>query len=352
MLQVISYHPGMNADDLMELVNFWPARIILTAVELELFQHLAAPATVADISAKAQTNQRATLRLLDALTALGVLEKQADKYEIASGVKAALLSGPDCILPSFQHRAVLWRSWSKLSDVVRTGLPAVEPYEDDERPDADVQSFIGAMAVGARNTAPATVAALDLSGVQTVLDIGGGPGVYAMEFCKATPAAAVTILDLPRVCEIARANLAGTAYAGRVGFIAGEVRGVDSSAVIESSGGEGFDLVFMSSLIHSMGSGQIAELFERTLGWTRPGGCVVVKDFFLDDTRTGPARAAVFSINMLVNTPDGASYTWRECEEMLVAAASTTGIACAAPERIVLGDGVNGMVLVRRLPVD
>jgi len=342
----------MNADELIEMVDFWPARIILSAVELELFQHLAAPATVESIAAKVQTNPRATLRLLDALSALGVLDKHDETYEIAPGLKPALLPGPNCILPSFQHRAVLWGSWSKLNDVVRTGLPAVEPYEDDERPDADVQSFIGAMAVGARNTAPATVAALDMSGVQTVLDIGGGPGVYAMVFCKAAPRAAVTILDLPRVCEIARANLAGTAYAGRVGFVAGEVRSVDSGAVLESSGGEGFDLVFMSSLIHSMGPGQIAELFMRALGWTCPGGCVVVKDLFLDDARTSPARAAVFSINMLVNTPEGASYTWRECEEMLVAAASTTGIACATPERIVLGDGVNGMLLLRRMPVD
>jgi hypothetical protein len=55
---------------------------------------------------------------------------------------------------------------------------------------------------------------------------------------------------------------------------------------------------------------------------------------------------------MLVNTPEGASYTWRECEEMLEEAASATGIACAAPERIVLGDGFNGMQLLRRLPVD
>jgi predicted O-methyltransferase YrrM len=342
----------MNAEDLMELVNFWPARIILSAVELELFQHLAAPATVESIAAKVQTNPRATLRLLDALSALDVLDKHDETYEIAPGLRAALLPGPACILPSFQHRAVLWGSWSKLNDVVRTGLPAVEPYEDDERPDADVRSFIGAMAVGAHKTAPATVAALDLSGVRTVLDIGGGPGVYAMEFCKAAPGAAVTILDLPRVCEIARANLAGTGYSGRVGFVAGEVSSVDSQAVIEASGGKGFDLVFMSSLIHSMGPGQIAELVKRALGWTCPGGCVVVKDLFLDDSRTSPARAAVFSINMLVNTPEGASYTWNECQEMLAEAASTTGIACAAPERIVLGDGVNGMLLLRRMPVD
>ncbi len=334
----------MNVAELKAQADFWPCRILLTAAELDIFSAVGDGASATAVAEACATDLRATERLLDALTAMEVLIKQDGDYAVAPELRAGLLPGEQCIVPSLLHRATLWRSWSRLTDVVRSGEPAVEPYEDDERPDEQVRSFIGAMAVGARMHAPAIVAALDLGKVRTVLDLGGGPGTFAAEFCRAKPELRAVILDLPRVCEIARANLLQTDFADRVSFVPGEVRTVDSEPVMAASGGGGFDLVFMSSLIHSMSPAQIAVVFERAIGWTAPGGRVVVRDFFLDESRTRPARAAIFAINMLVNTPGGNSYTWSECERWLTEAARRQGIGEPQLGRIMVPETDSTMV--------
>jgi predicted O-methyltransferase YrrM len=343
----------MKLQEVMQLADFWPGRILLTAVELGVFHQMAGAATVEELAIRCQASERGMQRVLDALAAIGILDKasssgsSAATYEVAAELRPYLLPGPQCVVDSIRHRAVLWRNWSKLTEVVRTGQPAVDPYENDERPDEDVRSFIGAMAVGARTHAPLAIAALDLAGVRTVLDIGGGPGVYAAEFCKASPEIRATILDFPRVCEIARENLAGTPYAERVGFVTGEARTVDHEAVMAASGGHGFDLVFSSSLIHSMDPQQVQTLLTRKVGWCAPGGRVVVKDFFMQENRIEPAGGAVFAINMLVNTPGGGTYTWTEGEEWLRGACESQGKTAAAIERIELEDGRSGMLCLR-----
>jgi len=312
--------------------------VLLSAVELDMLPALAEPKTAEEVAAACGTDARATRIVLDALVALGVASLAADRYAIAAGLQDALGDGPTSVVPILRHNAHLWRSWSRLSDVVRDGKPRVDPYEDDQRPDEHVQAFIGAMAVVARAAAPATAAALDLAGVRSLLDVGGGPASYARALCDAASALRVTILDLPRVCDIARGGLSGTGYETRIGFVPGEARSVDDSEVMAASGGGGFDIVFASNLIHSMAPEQVRELLKRMVGWVKPAGRVVVKDFFVDDTRTSPGDNAIFAVNMLVNTPGGRSYGWAEVESWLADARA------GEATRIELRDGRSGII--------
>ena len=343
-----TYNIFMNADELMQLANFWPARLLLSAAELDIFAHLVGPADANDVAAAIGTDPRATGVLLDALSAIGCLEKAGGMYSVPEHLQELLLPGPGCVVPSVLHRNNLWRSWSHLTEVVRSGQPAVEPYEDDQRPDEQVREFIGAMAVGAREEAPKTVAAIGFEGVKSVIDIGGGPGVYAAEFCRAGEGVHAVILDLPRVCEIAGENLADDPVGQRVGFVPGEARTVSDTAVLAASGGNGYDVVFTSNLVHSMDPTQVQVLVRRMVRWARPGGRVVVKDFFVNDERTAPPPAVVFSVNMLVNTPGGRSYQWTEVEGWLRDAALEAGIRCEI-ERRILPDSHSGLLVLQRL---
>ncbi|HES57824.1 MAG TPA: methyltransferase domain-containing protein [Firmicutes bacterium] len=336
----------MDASKLTLLADFWPARIILSAVELELFPKLAQPAQGAELARRLELDERATVLLLDALTALGVLEKSSGSYGIAPGLRNALLPGEDCILPSLRHRAVLWHRWSALTEVVTSGTSTEELYEKDQRPLEEVRSFIAAMAVSGRPSAGQAAAALDLVGVESLLDIGGGPGVYAREFLGTMPGLRVTILDLPRVCDIARENLSGTDYADRVEFAEGEALTIGDDMVLAHSPG-GYGMVLASNLIHSMEEERVRELLRRAVRWCAPGGSVVIKDFFLDDTRTSPASAALFSINMLVNNA-GRSYAWSEVERWLGEALDGCGVGGGKLQRIELPDGRSGMVVATK----
>jgi ubiquinone/menaquinone biosynthesis C-methylase UbiE len=335
----------MRIESLLELIDFWPSRIILTAVELGIFSALTEPLTAPAVAKAIGADPRATYMLLNALVALEVLELRNREYTITAELQQALGQGPDSVLHALAHRAYLWRTWNELTHIVREGEPQVEPYERDERPDEQVQTFIGAMAVSGRKLAGETAAKLGLAGIKTVLDVGGGPAVYAEEFCRAENRLKATVLDFPRVCELARKRLADTAQSEVVSFVSGEARNIESEEVLAANSGEGYDLVFTSNLIHSMDEMQVQVLLSRMVSWTKSGGRVAVKDFLMNDSRTFPARGAIFAINMLVNTPGGRTYQWSEIERWLADAAAANGRRLAATERIQLEDGNSGIVV-------
>lgn len=334
---------------LMEMVDFSPARIILTAVELRMFETLADSNTASDVSMALGTDLRATERLMDALVALEVLQKENSQYHIAHELKTALSPGPESILPSLRHRMHLWNSWSRLTTKVREGQDVSLPYdyEQGERPAEQVADFIGAMEVAARNQAGPTTDALKLDGVATLLDIGGGPAVYAEQFVRANPELNVWVLDLEEVCTLAANRLEGNPLKERINFISGEARSVAEEKVLAPVENMGYEVVFMSNLIHSMSPEQILLLFRRSLGWLAPGGRLVLKDFLLDESRTQPNGAAVFAINMLVNTPGGNSYTWGECRQWLSKAAAQLGREIDVSE-LELDDQRSGIIIATR----
>lgn len=333
----------MDAQKLLEIADFWPAKILLSATELGIFSALKQPSKAKRVAAKLKADKAATTRLLDALVGMGILEKSGNKYGLEASVRELLLPGPECVVPMLMHRATLWENWSDLTEIVKFGQADLDPEWQEERPLEEVQSFIGAMAVVGRLSAIQTANALDLSDAGTLLDIGGGPGEYAAHFVEKYPGLEVTILDLPRVCKIAKANLAGSPVADKISFIKGNALNVDVE-LLSQNYGVGFDVVFMSNLIHSLGPDDVQLLFAKCASWVKPGGKIVVKDFFLDDTRTSPPKAAVFGINMLACTPSGQCYTWTEIEAWLGVKVELRGIQ-PKMSRIQLEDGIDGLVI-------
>jgi ubiquinone/menaquinone biosynthesis C-methylase UbiE len=335
----------MNLEELLNLSYFQKSRILLSAIELDIFPTLSAPVSAEDLAAHFDYNVGATQRLLNALVAMGVLRLDDGRYRLDDGLSDALGEGPTSVIPMLKHRARLWRVWSSLTDVVKTGKTHYELHEPDFDHWEGLPAFTRAMAVGGRRMAGHTIEALDLDGVKSVLDIGGGPGIYAIEFCKALPDVRVRLLDQVGVQDVASEFIRDAGFQENISFYSGDALDVDVDDVVSSGQ---FDLVFMSNLIHAMSPGQIQELFRRCAGWAAPGGRIVVKDFFLDDTRTSPENAAIFSINMLVGTPDGNSYTWSETEEWLRAAGDVSGESRVKDvTRIVMKDGYSGIIEAR-----
>ena len=315
----------MDSNELLELSEFWSAKILLCAAELDMFKALKQPTAALQVAKTLQTDRAATTRLLDALVGMEILEKAGNKYCLASSLRALLLPGPQCVMPLLLHRATLWGRWSNLQDIVKSGQLGTDPGGQAERPLGELENFIGAMKVVGEPSAIQTAKALDLGQAETLLDIGGGPGVYAAQFAEQNPGLEVTILDLPRVCKIAKNNLAGSAVASRISFIEGNAITMDVEQIADAYG-LGFDVVFLSNLIHGMGPEDVQLLFGKCAKWVKPGGKIVVKDFLLDDTRSSPPRATIFGINMLVCTPAGQCYTWSEIETWLGALVELGGM--------------------------
>jgi SAM-dependent methyltransferase len=286
--------PGLSFDDVAGLARaFMESRILLTALELDVFTAVADGATAAQAAA--------TERLLNALVAIGLLAKRAGVFSPAPvAVRFLTRGGKDDSVDALLHQSSLWRTWSGLTEAVRSGRP-VERDEMAGRGDDWTVAFIAAMHKGAAQRAPLVVQAVGVAGATRLLDVGGGSGAYSIAFALASESLSAVILDLKAVLPIAEGHVAAAGLSGRVTTRVGDLRRDDL--------GSGFDLVLLSSICHMLNAGENRDLLRRSFAALAPGGRVVMSDFLLSEDRAAPRQAALFSINMLVGTPSGDCYT-------------------------------------------
>ncbi len=281
--------------------------ILLTANRLGIFELLdrLGSATAHDIAKQSHLSHRGAEILLDALVAIGLLRKHADRYTNSSLAASALVPGcSDYLGHIFDHNLHLLSRWTHLPDVVRTGQPAPRPNEERA-----FRAFILGMADLAKQGVRQLLRAYDFSGVRTLLDLGGGPGVYAAEISAVNPGLEATVFDLPQTKEIVEATSQRYGLQGRMRFLGGDYLSDDY--------GGPYQVILMSSIIHSLGETQIRHVLGRCFDALEQGGHLLIRDFFLDGTRTHPPANAIFAVNMLVASECGRCYTWTEVKGWL-----------------------------------
>jgi len=296
---------GVVPDEIaLPLRAFMESRVLLTALELDVFTAAGRGATAAAVASSGNADAGATERLLDALVSLGFLEKRGNVFANTPLPARFLAAGSrDDARDALKHNLSLWRRWSTLTDAVRAGH-AVGVTEMRDRDEDWTVPFIAAMHRSAAQRAPLVVQAVGTQGVRRMLDVGGGSGAYSIAFARASATLRAEILDLPTVLPIADVHVTEAGLADRVVTRAGDLRTDEL--------GSDYDLVLLSSICHMLGPEENRDLLSRASRALAPGGRVVVSDFVLDEDGAGPRQAVLFSINMLVGTPSGRSY--RESE--------------------------------------
>jgi len=279
------------------------ARIVQTAVELRVFDALEArPLSSVAAAAQLQLNERALELLLNALAALGLLEKSGEKFALAGISRLYLLrSSPHYVGGMIGFDAMLWRAWERLPEAIRTGLPARPPdmYQGDP---GETEIFINAMdsLVKARGDTEALAGALDWSKIGTLLDVGSGPATYPIALCRRFPQLRAAIVDLPGTSKITGKFVAGAGLAARIDLIPADYR----SDPLPGS----FDAILLSNIIHGENQDRNAALMRKLAANLNPRGQLIIKDHILDDSRAEPAVGATFSLLMLLTTDGGRCY--------------------------------------------
>jgi (2Fe-2S) ferredoxin/predicted O-methyltransferase YrrM len=293
---------GMLPDDLNGQIRaFMESRIILTALELDLFTKVGEAATAAEAATKAGTSPRGTEMLLNALVSLGLLTKQNSTFRNTPIAARYFVAGSkDYAQPALMHTAHLWRRWSTLTDCVRVGS-SVTYQETPQRSEEWTQAFIAAMHRNAGERAPIVVQAVGTEGVGRMLDVGGGSGAYSIAFAKADPKVRSEILDVAAVLPITQKHIQEAGLADRIQTRAGDLR--------QDRFGTGYDLVFVSAICHMLSPEENRDMMKRCYAAAAPGGRVVVQDFVLESDKTAPKFAALFALNMLVGTRGGSAYS-------------------------------------------
>ncbi len=302
-----------SESSILETVRgFMASRVVISAAELDLFTLLSDRArTAADITAAIDGDPRGVTILLDALCALGLLEKSDGAYR-AEASAAALLSkdAPGSIRPMVLHMGSIWHKWSQITDVVRG--KTVPDMKDGILDKQNLDAFIGAMHVIASRAAPAVAAAADPGGARRLLDIGGGSGAYTLAFLDAQRAMRATLFDKPAVIEMARSWIESAGMTDRVDLVPGDFYTDELPP--------GHDLALLSAIIHQNSPAENEALYHKIHRALDDGGRILIRDHVMSADHTRPTEGAMFAVNMLAVTRGGSTYTFDEIAAGLAAA--------------------------------
>jgi SAM-dependent methyltransferase len=303
----------MNPNTIREFAaSFQKSRILLSGFELDIFTNVDESGTSGkQIAKKLQLDEHACERLLNALVSLGFLSKEGTLfYNTTESFTFMSKKSPE-YLGGLMHSNHLWNTWSNLTKVVKTGISA-HPSEINERGEDWLFSFINAMHDRAKKQAPQQLGKIDLSGVKSILDIGGGSGAYSMEFISKKPEIEATVFDLPNVIPITKKFLIKEGYSDIIRTHSGDYTVEDLP--------KGFDLVFLSAIIHSNSLEINQDLIKKCFNSLNKNGRIVIQDWIMNNNRTQPVSGAIFAINMLVGTESGDCFTEQEVSQMLAGA--------------------------------
>lgn len=296
--------------------GFRAARVLLTANNYRVFDHLIRPLSAKTVSKKLNTDLRATEILLDALTGIGLLKKKNDRYLNSPITSKFLVSGSLYYQGDIlRHADALWKNWSRLDEVLKTGKPYKEAFDEE--------AFILGMHNIASLKVKDVMEMIGLKGVKTALDLGGGPGTYSIEMAKR--GVNVTLFDIPETIEIAKRVVSKIPpcppllkggeggfekhFQEKITFIKGDFLSDDI--------GKGYDLIFISQIFHAYSEKDNLLILRKSKKALNNGGRIVIQDFKISEDRTHPAQSALFSVNMLVNTEGGRCYSADEIKSWL-----------------------------------
>ena len=288
--------------------GYWATGILGAAASHSLFTHLEAGAgTAGELAATAGISGRGTQTLLDGLVSLGLVELHEGTYRNTPEASTFLVEGKPTCLSSFAKVMLPeMGNWAALPEVVRKGGPVTDArVEMTDNPD-----WVELVPAIASQSLPSAAIAADVLGVAeageiSVLDIGGGSGIYSAVWLGLNPAARSTQLDWEPVNALARQLLTERGVAGRFTTIDGDFHTTGFGAAAH-------DIVIYSHIAHQEGPQDNTAVFAKARKALKPGGTLVICDYVVDDDRSGPPYALMFASAMLLASKQGG--TWRRAD--------------------------------------
>ncbi len=301
-----------SAGQLLDITSaYWKSCTLHAGVMLDVFSALGTDTkSAADLAAHLSCGQAELTQLLNALTAMGLLRKMDENYTNTE-ISSTFLDkkAPDYLGYIIMHHHHLVDGWAQLADAVRHGGP-VEMRDFGEA--QEKESFLFGMHNLASANAPLLAKQIDLKERRHLLDLGGGPGTYSIAFCRENPALHATIFDRPGTQQYAHQKISESSVGDRISFVGGDF-------TTDPLAGP-YDVAWLSQILHSNGPRTCRKILQKTVQALKPGGLLMIHEFFLNDTMAGPLFPALFSLNMLVNNGVGRSYSASEITEMLAEA--------------------------------
>ena len=303
----------ISAENIREIAaSFQESRILLTAFELKIFsmlgKHLMSSEEVAE---KINSDKRAVNRLMNALCGMGLLRKVKEKFYNTESASKYLVEGKPDFMGNLYHTNHLWNTWSYLTDSVKKGS-SFKGDQNKKEKDEWVESFIAAMHYRGVKQAKLLSMMIDFSNAKKILDIGGGSAAFSMEMVKRNNSIKAVVLDLPHVIPLTKKYVKQEGLEDNFEFIEGNY--------LTSNFGKDYDLILLSAIVHINSYDENKMIIKKCSDALNDGGKVIINDFVMSEDRIEPYYGAIFSLNMLVGTDSGDTFTEDEMREWLTSA--------------------------------
>jgi SAM-dependent methyltransferase len=293
---------------LMQLANaYGESQALLAANDLGVFTAIGSSGrTAGEIARRCKADPEGMVLLMNALVGLELLALRGRRYYNTPLGRTYLdRRSPTAISNLLWLLGHHWHDWSNLPMALRKGRPG---WASVTRSREFRRRFSLAMHERSHVLAGPTVNTVRLPAkARRFLDLGGGPGSYAIALARRHPGLEGIVLD--QAVTVARQLIRKHHMEKRLRVRAGSIFTADL--------GSGYDAVLVSNVIHVFDAKENRILLKRVRDALRPGGKVLIVEFFLDDTRTRPAKASLFSLMMYLFTESGQCYSWRETEGWL-----------------------------------
>jgi SAM-dependent methyltransferase len=298
-------YPIRTFDDFRNVAQLYQySRTILTALELDLFTAIGGRTRpIAALAHRVRADQRGLDILCRNLAALGLLVKRGSSYRNTPLARVELNRRSAAYRGAYLDLITNhWHAFTQLTNSVRSGKPL-----DADEPESPAwrRSFTWAMHHRSREQAKTVARFLDLRRARTLLDLGGGPGTYAMAFLAANPALHATVADRPAALKVARTIAATHPAKARLSF-------ARLDFMSDPLPGR-YDVVWLSNIIHIYAPAQNVGLFRKIRKALTPAGRLIIHDSFLTDPHgLYPIDTTAFALTMLLFTDTGDTYASRD----------------------------------------
>ncbi|MDP7530571.1 MAG: methyltransferase [Candidatus Scalindua sp.] len=292
--------------------SYWKAQVLFVAIDMDVFTLTAGNGKSCKVIArKLRTDLRATEMILNALVSLEFLRKIGEVYRNTAISNRYLVKGSQLYQGDrIHHFHNMWDCWSKLNVAIKTGKPTAYDNAEEEVDEKRLREFIRAMHNIGVVQAGEICEELHLKKYRSLLDLAGGQGTYAVRFVKENPKMKAVVFDLPEVIKITRDHIKESGMKGKVATKAGD-------CLKDSFGKELYDIVFVSNLLHIYKPGENRRILKKCWDSLLKKGIVVIQEFVLNSAKTQPLFSTLFSLNMLMGTHRGSSYSYVEMKEWL-----------------------------------
>ncbi|MGA8741625.1 MAG: methyltransferase [Terracidiphilus sp.] len=292
---------------------FWASKTLLSAVEMEVFTELSkGPESLESLTGRLGLHPRSSRDFLDALVALGFLERQNGNYANTPSSDVFLDKRKPSYIGGILEMANkrLFHHWGHLTTALRTGQNQNEATGDTETFGAlyadptRLKGFLRAMTGISRGANMTIAAKFPWQRYKSAADCGTAQGDLIVQVALKNPHLSCTGFDLPEVAPIFEEYVEGHALSSRVKFKAGSFFTDPLPNV---------DVIMMGHILHDWNLEEKKMLIRKAYEALPPDGAYIVYDSLIDDDRSKNAFGLLASLNMLIETPGGFDYTGADC---------------------------------------